>query len=73
MRDEHEHRNDAQPEHELQRLARAPRTSLVRELIDFLRETRKWWLAPILIVVLLLGLLVLVGGGPAAPFIYTLF
>jgi hypothetical protein len=46
---------------------------LARELLDFLRETRKWWLAPILICLLLLGLLVLFGGGAAGPFIYTFF
>jgi hypothetical protein len=75
MRDEHERdqRPDAEPEHELQRLARRPRTSLPRELLDFLRETRKWWLAPILICLLLLGLLMLFGGGAAGPFIYTFF
>ena len=39
----------------------------------FLRATKKWWLAPILIVLILLGLLVLLSGTAAAPFIYTLF
>ena len=75
MRNQHErdHGPDAEPEHELQRLARGPRTSLPRELLDFLRETRNWWLAPILICLLLLGLLMLFGGGAAGPFIYTFF
>ncbi|MEE2674254.1 MAG: DUF5989 family protein [Myxococcota bacterium] len=49
------------------------RTSLVGEFVEFLRENKKWWLAPILISVLLLGTLVLLGGTAAAPFIYTLF
>ena len=49
------------------------RTSLVGEFVEFLRENKKWWLAPILISVLLLGGLVLLGGTAAAPFIYTLF
>jgi len=47
--------------------------SLVGELIDFLRTNKKWWLAPILIVMLLLGMLILLSGSAAAPFIYTLF
>jgi hypothetical protein len=47
--------------------------SLVGELIDFLRDNKKWWLAPILIVMLLMGVLILLSGSAAAPFIYTLF
>lgn len=47
--------------------------SLLREFFDFLKENKKWWLAPILISMLGLGLLVVLGGNAAAPFIYTLF
>jgi hypothetical protein len=46
--------------------------TLVRELIDFLRHNRKWWLAPVLIVLLAVSAL-LIAGSAAAPFIYTLF
>ncbi len=46
---------------------------LVREFVDFLKENKKWWLAPIIISILGLGLLVMLGGTAAAPFIYTLF
>ena len=46
---------------------------LVSEFWDFLRENKKWWLAPIIGSVLLLGELVFLGGTAAAPFIYTLF
>jgi len=49
------------------------RSSLAREFVEFLGENKKWWLAPILVSVLLLGGLVLLGGTAAAPFIYTLF
>jgi hypothetical protein len=48
-------------------------SSLVGEFVEFLKENKKWWLAPIVISVLGLGLLVLLGGSAAAPFIYTLF
>jgi hypothetical protein len=48
-------------------------SSLVGEFVEFLRDNKKWWLAPIVISVLGLGLLVLLGGSAAAPFIYTLF
>ena len=44
-----------------------------RELWDFLRSNKKWWLLPILITFLLLGLLILISSTGVAPFIYTLF
>jgi Family of unknown function (DUF5989) len=47
--------------------------NLVTEFWDFLKDNKKWWLAPIIISILGLGLLVLLGGTAAAPFIYTLF
>ena len=46
---------------------------IVREFFEFLRDNKKWWLAPILIVTLLLIGLVFLSASPAAPFIYTLF
>ncbi|MCS6976769.1 MAG: DUF5989 family protein [Gemmatales bacterium] len=39
----------------------------------FLMTNKKWWLLPILIVILLLGLLVFLSSTPLAPFVYTLF
>jgi hypothetical protein len=46
----------------------------IAELWAFLRERKKFWLLPIIIVMLLLGgLLVLAHGSALAPFIYTLF
>ena len=48
--------------------------SFIVELWRFLRVRKKYWLAPIIIVMLLLGgLLVLAQGSAIAPFIYTLF
>ena len=48
--------------------------SFVGELYAFMRVRKKYWLAPILVVMLLLGgLLVLTKGSAVAPFIYTLF
>ena len=50
------------------------RTSLTRELWFFLRERKKFWLLPILVVLVALGsLLVFAQGSALAPFIYTIF
>ncbi len=47
---------------------------LLKDLWDFMRARKKFWLAPIIIVMVLLGgLLVLAQGSAIAPFIYTLF
>lgn len=53
--------------------AEAQPTGLLREFWDFLRTNKKWWLAPIVVVLLLVGVLVLLSGSAMAPFIYTLF
>ena len=46
----------------------------LRDLWSFMRERKKFWLAPIILVLLLLGaLIVLTQGSAVAPFIYTLF
>ena len=45
-----------------------------KDLWDFMRERKKFWLAPIIIVLVLLGgLILLVEGTAVAPFIYTMF
>jgi hypothetical protein len=48
-------------------------TGIVGELWHFLRESKKWWLLPIIIVLGLFGALVVLSGTGAAPFIYSLF
>lgn len=51
-----------------------PRTSLARELWDFMRVRKKWWLAPLLLILFLVGgLLIFAQTSALAPFIYTLF
>lgn len=46
---------------------------LIREMFDLLRHNKKWWLAPIIIGLLLAGIIVVLGGTPVGPLIYTLF
>jgi len=47
---------------------------LLIDLYHFMKERKKFWLAPIILIMLLLGaLIVLTQGSAVAPFIYTLF
>ena len=49
-------------------------TGLMRELWAFMRVRKKWWLLPIIIVMVLLGgLLIFAQGSVLAPFIYPVF
>jgi hypothetical protein len=48
--------------------------SLLKELWVFMRARKKFWLAPILVMMVILGALIVVAKGSAvAPFIYTVF
>jgi hypothetical protein len=48
--------------------------AIVKEFWDFLRVRKRWWLAPIIVMLLLLGLLMFFAqSSTVAPFIYTLF
>jgi len=47
---------------------------LLKEFWEYIRLNKKWWLTPIVVMLLLLGaLIVLTEGTAIAPFIYTLF
>jgi len=48
--------------------------SFLKEFWEFLKERKKYWLLPIIIVLLLFGVLIVLSQGSAvAPFIYTIF
>ena len=47
--------------------------SFLRELVMFIRQNKKWYLIPIIVSILLLGILIALGSTGAAPFIYTVF
>ena len=53
--------------------AKGASQGLLSEFFDFLRYNKKWWLAPIIILLILLGLLIALGSTVMAPFIYPLF
>lgn len=48
--------------------------SLVKEMISYMGARKKWWLSPVIVMLLLVGaLIVLAQGSAVAPFIYTIF
>jgi drug/metabolite transporter superfamily protein YnfA len=47
---------------------------LLKELWLFMKERKKWWLLPIIIMLVLVGILIIFGqASPVSPFIYALF
>lgn len=47
---------------------------ILKEFWDFLKVRKKWWLTPIIVVMILLGALIVFSQGSAlSPFVYTLF
>ena len=49
------------------------KNSLLRDLWGLIATTKKYWLIPLILILLGLGFLIWAGGTAAAPFIYTLF
>ncbi len=61
------------PENDFVAQGKKARPGALAEMWAFLRHTKKWWLTPIVLAILLLGVLVFLSSTAAAPFIYTLF
>ena len=57
----------------LEEMVDEKQTGLFGELWGMLSHSKKWWLTPIILVIVILGVLVLLSGTAVAPFIYTLF
>jgi len=60
-------------ENEFERASKGSQNGIVSEFIRFLAQNKKFWMIPLLLVLLALGMLIVLGGTAAAPFIYTLF
>jgi len=58
---------------EFEESAEQGRLGLFAEFFLFLRENKKWWILPILVALVALGLIAVFGSSGGAPFIYTLF
>ena len=54
-------------------LANQPAPGIINELWDFVRTNKKWWLTPIIAMLLLVGGFILLTSTAAGTFIYTLF
>jgi hypothetical protein len=63
----------ASPAESFSRQAALERSSFVSEYFYLLRKTGKWWLLPMIALLLGLGALMILSSTAAAPFIYTLF
>jgi hypothetical protein len=53
--------------------AESKRRGPLAEFLSFVLHNKKWWLTPIIVVLLLVGVLAVLGGTGMAPFIYSLF
>lgn len=64
---------DTDQKDEFLRAAKDEERGIVAEFWAFMAENKMWWMTPILVVFLLLGVLLVLGATGVAPFIYTLF
>lgn len=53
--------------------AQRKQAGMLAEVFGFLKQNKKWWLLPILVLFLIFGLLITLSGSGLAPFIYPLF
>ena len=60
-------------ERDLEKMAESSEPGIVAEFVEFLRDNKKWWLIPILVVLALFGVVAALSQTAFAPFIYTLF
>ena len=66
-------KDNSQGSSEFEDLGREQEPGLLREIWTFIKEEKIWWMAPIVVALLLVGVLVALTSTGAAPFIYTLF
>ncbi len=73
MDKEHDHVGGGEVS-DFDREATREQTGVLREFMDYMGSNKKWWLTPILVALLLVGILAILVSNPVtAPFIYTLF
>jgi hypothetical protein len=62
-----------QPPTQFEEAGAQKNASLFGELFAMLKQNKKYWLIPVIVVLLFFGVLIVLGASSAAPFIYTLF
>jgi hypothetical protein len=62
-----------QKENEFSRQAAQGQRGPIAEFLSFALHNKKWWLTPIIVMLVVVGVLAVLGGSGVAPFIYTLF
>jgi hypothetical protein len=68
--------NETKPEQqpgEFEKAGQSKQAGLGGEVLHMLKQNRKYWLIPVIIILLVFGVLIILGSTAAAPFIYTLF
>ncbi len=68
--------DEGKPESAAEEFARESATKqpgFLTDLLQFMIHNKKWWLTPIILVLVLFGLLVILGGTAIAPFLYPVF
>ncbi len=50
-----------------------PQPSLISEFVEFFLQNKKWWLTPIIVILLILGLFIVLTNTAVGPFIYVFF
>jgi len=66
-------KKDLTQEEEFARQAAMKRPSILSEYLYLLRTNKKWWMLPLIFLLLAFGVLMILSSTGAAPFIYTLF
>ena len=61
------------PNHEFEKASQQKQGNLLSEFMGFLKQNKKFWLLPLILVMLALAALLILSSSAAAPFIYTLF
>ena len=61
------------PNNEFEKASQQKQSNLLSEFMGFLKQNKKFWLLPLILVMLALAALLILSSTAAAPFIYTLF
>lgn len=66
-------RNDAGSQNQFAQQGQAQRTGMLADFIYLLKNNRKWWMLPLILVFIAFGVFMVLSSTGVAPFIYTVF